>query len=493
MNLRICKLLGLSLASALLGTISKAQSVIDAGKYGQTASYSTARSIGFGGALGSVGGDFATLSVNPAGLGMYRTSEFMFSPGLRFNGTNSEYTGVSTSDNGTRFGINNFGAVFTSKASGRDYENADWKSVSFGIGINHIADFSRNYNYNGTNNKNSGSQYFEADALKYGLTSAKNDVGTPAYLGYQSYLLSDNLYSLVPIAKGLDQFKSVQEKGGVNEFVLSLGGNYQEKLLLGATLGITMLNHRVNTSFGEQTTVPNVSDSFDHFSYNESYKTTGTGVNLKLGAIYKFNDYFRAGVAFHTPTVYSLTETSGNDINVVSKLYGSNNKIVSPNNQYDYDLTTPFKAIVSATGMFGKYGFVSVDYEYVNYATMRFHMDNKTTQNSYNASIKNLYASASNIRAGVELRFDQFRVRGGVGYYGSPYKSTDYQTSRTDLSFGIGYRFEDTYVDFGLVNSAYTTKEQPYVLDGSMGYTQPTMATTKNSLTSGVLTVGWKF
>ncbi|MDI9318935.1 MAG: hypothetical protein QM530_00535 [Phycisphaerales bacterium] len=491
MNSGVCKILSLSLSSVFLTQVGNAQSVIDAGKYGQTASYGTARSIGFGGALGSVGGDFSTVNVNPAGLGMYRTSEFMLTPGLRFNGTNSEYTGTSSSDNGTRFGFNNIGTVFTSKASGRDYENADWKSVSFGIGVNHTADFSRDYNYRGTNNKNSGSQYFEADALNY-PSSTTDDQGTPAYLGYQSYLLSSNRLSLVPIAKGLDQFKSVQEKGGVNEFALSLGGNYQEKFLLGATLGITMLNHKVNTSYVEKTHDANASDSFDRFTYNESYKTTGTGVNLKLGAIYKFNDYFRAGIAFHTPTFYSMTETSGNDINVVSKLYGSN-KIVSPSNQNDYHLTTPFKAILSATGMLGKYGFVSVDYEYVNYATMRYNMDNKTTQNSYNASIKNIYGSASNIRGGVELRFDQFRVRGGMGYYGSPYKSGDYQTNRTDISFGFGYRFEDAYVDFGIVNSAYTTQEQPYVLDGSMGYSQPTIATTKNSLTSGVLTVGWKF
>jgi hypothetical protein len=124
---------------------------------------------------------------------------------------------------------------------------------------------------------------------------------------------------------------------------------------------------------------------------------------------------------------------------------------------------------------------------------MRYNMDNKTTQNRMNSQLKSLYGSASNIRAGFELRFDHFRVRGGYGYYGSPFKSKDYTSSRNDISFGLGYRFEKSYIDFGIINSAYTTKEQPYVLDGSMGYTQPPMATIKNNLTSGVVTIGWKF
>jgi hypothetical protein len=469
---------------------TQAQNALDAGKYGQVGSYGTARSIGFGNTLGSVGGDYSTVNVNPAGLGMYRSSEYMFSPGLRFSGSSSNYTGNTTSDNNVRFGFNNIGLVFTSVQSGRRYEKADWKSVSLGIGINHITDFSRTYNYNGYNNKNSGSQYFEADALAYGV----NDIGTPAYLGYQSYLLDNSYHSLVPFTKGLDQFKSVQEKGGVNELAFSLGGNYKEKLLLGATVGIPILNHVVNTSFGEQTHDVKASDSFDHFKYDEYYKTTGSGVNLKLGAIYKFNDYFRAGIAFHTPSFYTLTETSNSNISTTSKIFGTNS-IATANNQYEYRLMTPFKAIASVTGILGKHGFISADYEYVNYNSMRYTLNanDKSYENTLNANIRNLYGSASNLRIGTEIRSDAFRFRAGYGFYGSPFKNADYQSTRTDISVGIGYRFENSFIDLGIIRSHYTTLEQPYVLDGSKGYTQPSQATTINNLTSGVFTVGWKF
>lgn len=489
MNLRSSKTTLISCLLLMQG-VAQAQNVLDAGKYGQVASYGTARSIGFGNTLGSVGGDYSTVNVNPAGLGMYRSSEYMFSPGLRFSGSNSNYTGISSSDNNVRFGFNNIGVVFTSAQSGRRYEKAEWKSVTLGIGVNHIADFSRTYNYNGYNNKNSGSQYFEADALKYGV----NDVGTPAYLGYQSYLLDNSYHSLVPYAKGLDQFKSVQEKGGINELAFSLGGNYKEKLLLGASIGIPIINHTVNTSFGEQTHDPKVSDSFNYFRYDEYYKTTGSGVNLKIGAIYKFNDYFRAGFAFHTPSFYTLTEISNSNISTTSNIFGTH-AVATANNQYEYRLMTPFKAIASITGILGKHGFISADYEYVNYRSMRYTLNanDKAYENTINARIRNLYGSASNLRIGTEVRIDDFRIRAGYGFYGSPYKNADYQSTRNDISFGIGYRFENSFIDLGIIRSHYTTQEQPYVLDGSMGYTQPTAATITNNLTSGVFTIGWKF
>lgn len=490
MNTRSFKLFGLILPFAFVGNKTNAQNVIDAGKYSQTASFATARSIGFGGALGSVGGDFGSLSVNPAGIGIYRSSEFMVTPGLRFSGSKSSYTGNETSDNNVRFGFNNVGAVFTQAASGRNYDKADWKAGSFGIGISRTADFSRTYNYSGQNYTSSASQYFEADALNY-PKSTTDDVGTPAYLGYQSYLLSGSFLSQVPYRQGINQQKTIQEKGGITELVLSGGGNYKDKLMIGATLGIDFLNHKVNTGMYEETINPSTSDSFDHFTYNESYKTSGTGVNLKLGAIYKFNDYFRAGIAFHTPTIYNLSEISNNNINVYSVKYGTN-KIASPENQYDYTMVTPFKTIASATGILGKYGFISVDYELVSYSTMRYSMDDKTVQNRLNKLMKNTYGTASNIRAGLELRFDQLMIRGGYGFYGSPYKSETYQGTRNDISFGVGYRFGQTFVDLGVINSAYTTKEQPYVLDGSMGYAQPSVASIKNNLTTGVVTIGWK-
>jgi hypothetical protein len=50
----------------------------------------TARNQAIGGAMGSLGGEITATFVNPAGLGLYKTGEFVFSPGFSFlNGKGS--------------------------------------------------------------------------------------------------------------------------------------------------------------------------------------------------------------------------------------------------------------------------------------------------------------------------------------------------------------------------------------------------------------------
>ncbi len=255
-------------------------------------------------------------------------------------------------------------------------------------------------------------------------------------------------------------------------------------------MGIPILRHVVSSTYSEQTINPSASDSFKRFDYSENYKTTGAGVNLKLGAIYKFNDYFRMGLAFHTPTVLSLNEVSDASITTNSNNFAGINTFDAPRNEYNYQVVTPFKTVLSATGILGKHGFVSLDYEFVNYASMRYYMDDKNYQTLLNNQIKQLYTTASNIRAGVELKFDQFMVRGGIGFYGSPYKNQDYQSNRLDLSVGVGYRFDNMFIDLGVINSTYSTSEQPYIL--AQGYTQAPYAKIDNSRTIGLITFGVK-
>ena len=47
----------------------------------------TARAMGIGGAIGGLGGDFTSLSINPAGIGGYWKSEFMITPTFMSNNT----------------------------------------------------------------------------------------------------------------------------------------------------------------------------------------------------------------------------------------------------------------------------------------------------------------------------------------------------------------------------------------------------------------------
>ncbi len=79
--------LGISLAGM-------AQGEYDAMKYSQLELNGSARFVGMGGAFGALGGEMSAISVNPAGLAVYRSSELAFTPAMyattpssRFNGT----------------------------------------------------------------------------------------------------------------------------------------------------------------------------------------------------------------------------------------------------------------------------------------------------------------------------------------------------------------------------------------------------------------------
>lgn len=473
--------------AVVLGSSSLyAQDITEAYNLSNLTVQGTARSMGFGNALGSVGADFSTLSVNPAGLGVYRSSELTFTPSLRINAANTNYAAGNNSDNNVHFNINNFGLVFTSAPKGERYARRNWKAVSFAFGMNRTADFNHNYNYGAYNNTSSGSQVFESDANYDYVSANAKDANTLGYMGYQSYLLNEDakgvFHTIVPYQGGVNQLKTVHENGGVNEYTISLGGNYKERLMLGATIGIPSFRYFRNSTFTETiasgNTQPNP-DGFYSFNYNTLLDISGGGINAKIGAIYKISDMFRIGAAFHSPTYYSITDlftpslsTTCNNSTVVSIDNG-----FPVQNQFNYNMVTPWRGVISATGIMDKYGFLTADIEYVDYSTMRYlypvdpGYSYQAAEDAMNKVIRDTYKPTVNFRLGGELRFAKyFMARAGFGYYGNAYTAygqanAGYSTERIDLSTGVGFRFKHFFTDLGIVHSNYQGYEQPYAID----------------------------
>ncbi|MBC7554284.1 MAG: outer membrane protein transport protein [Taibaiella sp.] len=456
----------------------QAQDVAEAFNIAHTSPQGTARSIGFGGALGSVGGDFSSISVNPAGLGVYRKGELSFTPSFKVNSSTSSYLGSTAADNNVRVNINNFSIVFTDAPKGKRYDRRDWKAISFALGMNRMADFNRDYNYTGVNRTSSATLAFVSNANID--SSNRYYAGTLAYTGWESYLINgyaNNYTTAVPYKNGIQQLNSVKERGGVNEYVISLGGNYKEKLLLGMVVGIPGVNYERTSNYSESV-LPNAPanpSNFQSFTYNNNISVSGVGINLKLGAIYKLTEFLRLGAAFHSPTAYSITST--NDYGISSAVDGRNINFSTnndlPQNQFSYSFITPVKGVVSATFIIKKLGFITADYEFVDYSTMKYKFSegmNTATGYSYqyeaaqvNKDIKNTYQSASNIRLGTEIKLTKFfMLRAGAGYYSNPYINTSWGSDRIDFSGGVGFRGSTFFADFGLVNSRFKASEMPY-------------------------------
>jgi len=131
-----------------------AQNEADALRYSQTSIAGTARFISMAGAFSALGGDFSTLSANPAGIALYRKSEFSFSPSFYKEKSVSTYLGKSSSDTKYNFNFGNAGMVFTYKLTRNDTSRG-WKNWNFGLGYNRLNNFHAATTYEAINNNNS--------------------------------------------------------------------------------------------------------------------------------------------------------------------------------------------------------------------------------------------------------------------------------------------------------------------------------------------------
>lgn len=487
-----------------------AQDEFDVLRYAQNNIQGTARSSAIGGALGSIGGDMGALIVNPAGIGIFRKSEFSLSANYAIARTSGTYLGTTRDDNANKLSISHFGYVKTRALTSDQYKQRDWKSISFGFGMNRLASFANNSSYTGKNTKSSIVERWADDFNRLGgiNDNSLGGVNYSAYSAYRTYLIdrdytvggdTNRARSYVPFKDGIQQTKSVSESGGMNEYFVSLGGNYKEKLMLGATMGIPTVNYTRSKSFIEEDVSNNLNNDFKYMRFNENLVTSGVGLNLKLGAIYKANKNFRAGIALHTPSRIWMNDAVNVSMETHTDSFLLRNNIssspISKYNQdstqvFNYSQTTPYKAIVSASYLFDKYGFITADIEYMDYSTMKYNYGEgfENLNQVMNTQIAALYKSAVNIRIGAEAKLKDFSLRAGYANYGSPNRFAE---ARNVISGGVGYRTNTWFMDLTYIAAMQNNFETPYILERTDA--NVTQANLDNRRSNLVFTFGWKF
>ena len=489
----------------------------DALRFSQTGFGGSARSTAMAGAFGALGADMSVLSTNPAGIGLYKKSEFTFSPTLFAGSTNTNFNGTSGTANNYNLFFNNIGIVFTSIPK-ENAKQKGWKNIQFGIGFNKLNSFdSKTYiqgyspfNFNGHTAYGSIMNIYYDDAQ--GKTPDQlNDFDTR--LAFLTYLLdtvnSKVINFAVPdynnpnYAGAVLQQKSIKTSGALNEMHISLGGNYKDKLYLGVTLGIPILRYSESSTYTETNAGDSIAE-LRQLSIKDDKQISATGLNLKIGAIYRATEWLRLGAAFQTPSIFlnmntHFTRTISADY--YNGPYQGSYSSDSPEDVINNSMITPLRATGSLGFIIGKIGMIDVDYEYLNYSTTRFSSTSSSasssTDNSFetiNNNISDKYGAASNIRIGGELNLAPFALRAGYALYGNPYKSgSEYGNGeRTSLTCGIGFRDENFFIDFAYVNTMYKSNYYLYQTTNSfVDYMQPAIKKVSNS--SFITTVGFKF
>ncbi len=466
----------------VFGTGAWAQNEQDALRYSQTFYGGSARTVSMGGAFGALGGDFGALSINPAGIALYRQGEFSFTTNFNSMNTEASYLGSKMSDSWYKMGFSHFGVVVPIK-SRRDAESGT-NSLNFGFGYNKLKDFNNTVAIKAVNNSNSLVDEFVYTANKYDDWDSFTDG-----LAWETFLIDyDSLtgvyYSDFDVSGyGQTQKRTITTKGGIGEYLFSLGANLGNKVYVGGSVGVQRAEYE-ETWIHTETDPTDIIDYFEQFSFRNVLYTTGTGLNVKFGFIARPIDWLRVGGAIHTPTFFKLKDdfTSSMSTDLAD---GESTHVYDANGEYNYELTTPFRAIGSLAFILKQFAIISVDYEYVDYASARLRGSDYDFFDE-NQAVSNRYRAANNIRLGGEFHLGPMFFRGGYALYGTPYVSgepNDIQVYQA-LSGGFGYRTAAFFMDLGLVRSGF---DQKYFLYNENA------ADLTNSKTRFMATLGFRF
>ena len=416
----------------------------------------TAKSAAMGNAMGAVGSDFSAIAINPAGLGLFRKSYSIWTPEFYSISTESTYKGKDGFDRAFKVPMNNLGLSWT-----QAFNDGVLTSASFALGINKLNNFALDTYAKGDNMNTS---LVNAYYSEISFNDIKNENELEAYspnglypLQYTGVFFIDDgdFHTDVPTG-GVNQQYGVSKRGTAKEFSLSAGFNFNNKIFLGASLGFPYFDKDVTREYKETNLN---TDVFKNWSQSEHIKNSGWGINAKVGVIVYPIKWLRLGAAFHTPSIYSVNESWSTE--TYSSFTDGNYSYTSPTSSYDYTVTTPLRLNASAALIFGNFGMITGDYDYIDYSTMKA-SSHDYDYSSLNNFISKFYKATSNIRIGTEWRWQTLAFRAGYAIYGSPYGFDQENLKTTSYSCGLGYTYHDFTIDLAYVLSKRKTSFDLY-------------------------------
>jgi hypothetical protein len=502
------------LAVAIVATTGNiyAQSGIYAGdalRFSRTDYGSSARFKGLGNAQISLGGDISSIGGNPAGLGMFTRSEFSITPEFNNSQSNISYLGQSNKTTKNQLNLNQAAAVWYNpivKPKGADL-NKGLLSVVWGIGYNRNNDFYAEHNYSGRNTNSSITDAFAEQAN--GTTVS--GLGGAAGMAYDSFLIdkalgTTNQYYAAGSLQN-DQSMSEIREGSTSELNFAAGLNFSNNFYLGASVGFVDVRYTSDKLYNETGTIisnpsdnastditdrsnPRVGNTYN-MAYRTNQNTTGSGINARLGIIYKPTSAVRLGATFQAPTWMHMEEDYSE---VLDADFSDGTRVRNDvqNSNFNYNVRTPYKGSVGASVIVASSLLLSADLDYVDYSTTKLSVSDgyRDIINENNQYVKDNYTNALNYRVGAEYKIDKFSIRGGYGLNGSPYKGDkDNVFDAKYYSGGIGYRVNAYYVDLAYQRVETTNTFSPYELND---FTEP-VATSKFGKNNVFLTVGVRF
>jgi len=497
-----------------------AQTEFDAMKFVQSDIIGTARYMSMAGAFGALGGDASAIKDNPAGLGIYRSSEMTGTMNIMSQSSKSTwYSGIGT-DQLNKFGFNSFAYVIANQNNLGKNNSTGHSSSNWSFSYNRLKDFNRNSTLKGFSQNSSITDYmayFTGNITNNELTALNgndpyNNTSIPwiSELAYQGYLINENTTngqsswsSLLGNNEQVVPKYLIQERGYLDEYSIGWASNFDNFLYLGATLNLKNLSYDLNSQYSE-----NFGEG-GGMTLSNKLSTTGSGFNLNLGAIFQPIDMLRLGVSVHSPTLMNLTDN--NSANLDYYLTSTTNgNTETPTSYNTYSLMTPWKFNGSVAIIIGNKGLISAEYDYSMDTNTMFLDQNGNSQSfsDENTGIKTMLQDVQTLKIGAEYKLNPtISLRAGfakttAGTNPLADKLMRYNTTRTDTEYfinnganyitaGIGYHKNYWYLDIAYVNKTLSETFYPYNSNNLYYKVNPaSVSTITNNL---AVTLGVKF
>ena len=460
------------IASAMLAMSATAQETYENARIATTDLNGTARYVGMGGAMESLGADISVISTNPAGLGLSRHSSISVSAGLQ-----------------AQQGVENFG---TGKKTNMSFDQAGFvlahsngnKTLNFAFNYHKSRNFDQILQasdalHNASQNKLSATKGY------LGYLYETNSQGRPDYRNsylscnqidalyassaYHNFLYDSNSNSWLDTPATGYQMDRAQQ-GYISDFDINLSGG-NGRVWLGLTVGIHDVHYSHYSLYQESLREYTTGNTYP-LAVSDDRKITGQGLDVKAGIIFRPIDEspLRFGLSVATPTMYTLTTSNETAMAI-------DGKVKKNSDQYKFKLYTPWKFGLSAGYTIGTEWALGLSYEYADYSSTDSRRITDTSYSSWNSSYyeqsesdteMNRHTTATlkgvhTLKAGVELKATKdLAVRLGYNYVSAMYNKSgfkdgtlqsegSYYSSSTDftnwqatnrLTCGIGYQMD---------------------------------------------------
>lgn len=477
----------------------------------------TARYVGMGGAMEALGADISTMSTNPAGVGLFRKSKVDGSLSVT---SQEKYKSFGNADK-TALSFDQLGIVYSMK---------QWNGSYLNFGFNYRK--SRNFNQllSAASALNGASQnkltYLKRQMEVFGGEGPDEDYLSFSQVDYlyKKMIMIDNEWFYYPADRYI--FDS-GDKGYIGEYDFNVSGNLGNRWYLGLTVGIHDVHYNGYSEYAEH--LEENAEGIDNMALIDSRKITGTGFDVKLGAIFRpiEESPFRIGAYIHTPTFYDLTSSNYTVLTDGKQKFDMSESV-------SFKVNTPWKFGLSLGHTVDNVLALGATYEYADYGSM----DSRVKDGSYydnwygdyyetsssdkamNRHTERTLKGVHTLKVGGEVKVTpHFAVRAGYNYLSGMYDMNDgykdgtiysqgsYYASQTAytnwkatnrLTCGVGYSFNNFNIDFAYQYSTTKGEFHPF-----MNYFAGADEPENNNVASGVdvknnrhqflMTVGYRF